>query len=171
LARHVGRYPAGLVPLAVAGCRPGRAADQDLPPRPQRRGAFIFSAGSPGNWHADVSGAGFHLAGQARLPDPRLAGHQDRPALACLQTCQAGGYDLEFPGPARERPGPARGPDLACHRPILRPPDAAGFDADILAIAGNPLDDLAAVRRLRAVYAGGRAVLPVPGSRAEVEVP
>jgi imidazolonepropionase-like amidohydrolase len=48
---------------------------------------------------------------------------------------------------------------------------APGFDADILAIAGNPLQDLAAVRRLRAVYAGGRAVLPALGSPAEVEVP
>jgi imidazolonepropionase-like amidohydrolase len=37
---------------------------------------------------------------------------------------------------------------------------AAGFDADILAVDGNPLDDPAAIRRLRAVYAGGRAVLP-----------
>jgi imidazolonepropionase-like amidohydrolase len=37
---------------------------------------------------------------------------------------------------------------------------APGFDADILAIDGNPLDDPAAIRRLRAVYAGGRAVVP-----------
>jgi imidazolonepropionase-like amidohydrolase len=42
---------------------------------------------------------------------------------------------------------------------------AAGFDADILAIDGNPLDGLAAIRRLRAVYSGGRAV-PVPASTA-----
>jgi imidazolonepropionase-like amidohydrolase len=48
---------------------------------------------------------------------------------------------------------------------------APGFDADILAIDGNPLDDLAAIRRLRAVYAGGRAVLPALGSQAGVEVP
>ena len=48
---------------------------------------------------------------------------------------------------------------------------ASGFDADILAIDGNPLADLAAIRRLRAVYARGRAVLPVLGSPAEVEVP
>lgn len=48
---------------------------------------------------------------------------------------------------------------------------APGFDADILAIDGNPLDDLAAIRRLRAVYAGGRAVLPALGSPAAVEVP
>jgi imidazolonepropionase-like amidohydrolase len=48
---------------------------------------------------------------------------------------------------------------------------APGFDADILAIDGNPLDDLAAVRRLRAVYAGGRAVLPALGSQAGVGVP
>jgi imidazolonepropionase-like amidohydrolase len=43
---------------------------------------------------------------------------------------------------------------------------AAGFDADTLAIDGNPLDDLAAVRRLRAVYAGGRAVLAPSASPA-----
>jgi len=48
---------------------------------------------------------------------------------------------------------------------------APGFDADILAIDGNPLDDLAALRRLRAVYADGRAVLPAAGRPAEVEVP
>jgi imidazolonepropionase-like amidohydrolase len=48
---------------------------------------------------------------------------------------------------------------------------AAGFDADILAVDGNPLADLAAIRRPRAVYAGGRAVLPGLGSQAEVEVP
>ena len=47
---------------------------------------------------------------------------------------------------------------------------APGFDADILAIEGSPLDDLAAIRRLRAVYAGGRAVLPALGSQAGVEV-
>jgi imidazolonepropionase-like amidohydrolase len=48
---------------------------------------------------------------------------------------------------------------------------APGFDADILAIDGNPLDDPAAVRRLRAVYVGGRAVLPAPSSQAGAEVP
>ena len=48
---------------------------------------------------------------------------------------------------------------------------APGFDADILAIAGNPLDDLAAIRRLRAVYAAGRDVLPALGSQVGVEVP
>ena len=47
---------------------------------------------------------------------------------------------------------------------------AVGFDADILAIGGNPLDDLAAIRRLRAVYAGGHAVLEALGSPAETEV-
>jgi imidazolonepropionase-like amidohydrolase len=36
---------------------------------------------------------------------------------------------------------------------------APGFDADILAVDGNPLHDLAAIRRLRAVYAGGRSIL------------
>jgi imidazolonepropionase-like amidohydrolase len=48
---------------------------------------------------------------------------------------------------------------------------APGFDADIIAIDGNPLEDLAAIRRLRAVYSGGRAVLPAAGSPAEVRVP
>jgi imidazolonepropionase-like amidohydrolase len=47
---------------------------------------------------------------------------------------------------------------------------APGFDADILAVDGDPLADLAAIRRLRAVYADGRAVLPAPGSRTEAEV-
>jgi imidazolonepropionase-like amidohydrolase len=47
---------------------------------------------------------------------------------------------------------------------------APGFDADILAINGNPLDDLAAIRRSRAVYAGGRDVLPAVASQPEVEV-
>jgi imidazolonepropionase-like amidohydrolase len=50
---------------------------------------------------------------------------------------------------------------------------APGFDADVLAIDGNPLDDLAAIRRLRAVYAGGQAVYPPPGgqARARTEAP
>ena len=43
---------------------------------------------------------------------------------------------------------------------------ALGFDADIIAVDGNPLDDPAAIRKLRAVYAGGRPVLPPPGSPA-----
>jgi imidazolonepropionase-like amidohydrolase len=47
---------------------------------------------------------------------------------------------------------------------------APGFDADIFAVDGDPLADLAAIRRLRAVYADGRAVLPAPGSRTEAEV-
>jgi imidazolonepropionase-like amidohydrolase len=47
---------------------------------------------------------------------------------------------------------------------------APGFDADILAIDGNPLDDLAAIRRPRAVYAGGRAIQLPPGSQAGTEV-
>lgn len=46
---------------------------------------------------------------------------------------------------------------------------APGFDADILAVDGNPLADLAAIRRLHAVYAGGRAVLPAAGSLASSE--
>jgi imidazolonepropionase-like amidohydrolase len=48
---------------------------------------------------------------------------------------------------------------------------APGFDADILAIDGNPLADPAAIRRLRAVYAGGQAVLPALGGQAEAEAP
>jgi len=36
---------------------------------------------------------------------------------------------------------------------------AAGFDADILAVDGNPLEDLTAIRKLRAVYRAGRPVL------------
>src|SRR6266851_522231 len=48
---------------------------------------------------------------------------------------------------------------------------AAGFDADILAIDGNPLQDLAAIRRLRAVYAAGRPVIPAPGCPAGIDVP
>jgi imidazolonepropionase-like amidohydrolase len=48
---------------------------------------------------------------------------------------------------------------------------APGFDADILAIDGNPLDDLTAIRRPRAVYSGGRAILPALGGQAEVRVP
>jgi imidazolonepropionase-like amidohydrolase len=47
---------------------------------------------------------------------------------------------------------------------------APGFDADILAIDGNPLEDLAAIRRLRALYAGGRAIQLPPGSQAGTEV-
>ena len=44
-------------------------------------------------------------------------------------------------------------------------------DADILAIDGNPLADPAAIRRLRAVYARGQAVLPALGGQAEPGVP
>jgi imidazolonepropionase-like amidohydrolase len=35
---------------------------------------------------------------------------------------------------------------------------APGFDADILAVDGDPVADLAALHRIRAVYAGGSAV-------------
>lgn len=49
---------------------------------------------------------------------------------------------------------------------------APGYDADILAIDGNPLEDLAAIRRLRAVYLGGRAIHPgAPGRQARTAVP
>jgi imidazolonepropionase-like amidohydrolase len=43
---------------------------------------------------------------------------------------------------------------------------AAGFDADILAVDGNPLEDVAAIRSLRAVYVGGEPILPAPGGPA-----
>jgi imidazolonepropionase-like amidohydrolase len=48
---------------------------------------------------------------------------------------------------------------------------APGFDADILAVDGNPLADPGAIRRLRAVYAGGQAVRPALGGQAEPGVP
>jgi len=47
---------------------------------------------------------------------------------------------------------------------------AVGFDADILAIDGNPLQDLAAICRLHAIYAGGRAIHSALGGRARIEV-
>jgi imidazolonepropionase-like amidohydrolase len=47
---------------------------------------------------------------------------------------------------------------------------AAGFDADILAIDGNPLEDLGAIRKLRAVYIGGLPVSPAPDPPAGVAV-
>jgi len=43
---------------------------------------------------------------------------------------------------------------------------APGFDADILAIDGNPLEDIAAIRNLRAVYIGGQPIPPAPDSPA-----
>ena len=46
---------------------------------------------------------------------------------------------------------------------------AKGFDGDILAIDGNPLQDLAAIRQLRAVYISGRPVTLSPGSAATCE--
>jgi imidazolonepropionase-like amidohydrolase len=46
---------------------------------------------------------------------------------------------------------------------------AAGFDADILAVDGNPLQDLAAIRRLRAIYARGVPVIPAPDFQASAE--
>jgi len=46
---------------------------------------------------------------------------------------------------------------------------AAGFDADILAIDGNPLQDPGAIRRPYAVYVGGRVALPPPGNRTSSE--
>ena len=67
-----------------------------------------------------------------------------------------------------------------CLRPVrwftgvpspLKNPQDVGKAMSILVIGGNPLDDLAAIRRLRAVYAAGRDVLPALGSRVGVEVP
>ena len=46
---------------------------------------------------------------------------------------------------------------------------ATGFDADVLAVDGNPLEDLTAIRKLRAVCIGGRLILPAPGSPASSE--
>ena len=40
---------------------------------------------------------------------------------------------------------------------------APGFDADILAIDGNPLEDPAAIRNLHAIYVGGQPIFPAPG--------
>jgi imidazolonepropionase-like amidohydrolase len=37
---------------------------------------------------------------------------------------------------------------------------APGYDADVLALDGNPLDDLTAMHRIRAVYCRGTLVLP-----------
>jgi imidazolonepropionase-like amidohydrolase len=47
---------------------------------------------------------------------------------------------------------------------------AVGFDADILAIEGNPLEDLTAIRRLRAVYAGGLRAFAVSDLPAAAQV-
>jgi imidazolonepropionase-like amidohydrolase len=42
---------------------------------------------------------------------------------------------------------------------------AAGFDADLLAVAGDPLTDPTAIHRIRAVYREGAAVTrPTPGT-------
>ena len=48
---------------------------------------------------------------------------------------------------------------------------APGFDADLIAVDGNPLDDPTVIRRLRAVYAGGQAVRSPLGSQPRIEVP
>jgi imidazolonepropionase-like amidohydrolase len=48
---------------------------------------------------------------------------------------------------------------------------APGFDADIIAVDGNPLADPSVIRNLRAVYARGRAARPPLGSQARIEMP
>jgi imidazolonepropionase-like amidohydrolase len=45
----------------------------------------------------------------------------------------------------------------------------AGFDADILAIDGNPLEDVAAIRKVRAIYARDRPVITPPGHPGSVD--
>jgi imidazolonepropionase-like amidohydrolase len=43
---------------------------------------------------------------------------------------------------------------------------APGFDADIIALDGNPLEDITAVRRVVFVMKGGRIYMSIPASRA-----
>jgi imidazolonepropionase-like amidohydrolase len=69
-------------------------------------------------------------------------------------------------GPAEILQAMTSGTAQACGLGHRKGRIAAGFDADILAIDGNPLQDLAAIRQLRAVYLGGRPILPAPGSLA-----
>jgi imidazolonepropionase-like amidohydrolase len=69
-------------------------------------------------------------------------------------------------GPAEILQAMTSGTAQACGLGNRKGRIAAGFDADILAIDGNPLADLAAIRQLRAVYLGGRPILPAPGSLA-----
>jgi imidazolonepropionase-like amidohydrolase len=72
-------------------------------------------------------------------------------------------------GPAEILQAMTSGTAQACGLGHRKGRIAAGFDADILAIDGNPLADLAAIRQLRAVYLGGRPILPAPGSPATRE--
>jgi imidazolonepropionase-like amidohydrolase len=72
-------------------------------------------------------------------------------------------------GPAEILPAMTSGAARACGLGHRKGRIAAGFDADILAIDGSPLADLAAIRKLRAVYLGGRPILPAPASPASSE--
>ena len=40
---------------------------------------------------------------------------------------------------------------------------AAGYDADILAVEGDPLADITALRNVRAVYRLGKLISPIGG--------
>jgi imidazolonepropionase-like amidohydrolase len=72
-------------------------------------------------------------------------------------------------GPAEILQAMTSGAAQACGLGHRKGRIAAGFDADVLAIDGNPLRDLAAIRQLRAVYISGRPVIPGPGSPATCE--
>jgi imidazolonepropionase-like amidohydrolase len=72
-------------------------------------------------------------------------------------------------GPAEILPAMTSRAAQACGLGHRKGRIAAGFDADILAIDGNPLQDPAAIRQLRAVYLAGRPVLPAPGSPTNEE--
>jgi imidazolonepropionase-like amidohydrolase len=48
---------------------------------------------------------------------------------------------------------------------------APGFDADILAVDGDPIADPEALHRIRAVYAGGTVVPAGPSAKAELAIP
>jgi imidazolonepropionase-like amidohydrolase len=67
-------------------------------------------------------------------------------------------------GPAEILQAMTSGAAQACGLGHRKGRIAAGFDADILAVDGSPLADLAALRKLRAVYLGGRPILPAPTS-------
>src|SRR5262249_26038480 len=74
-------------------------------------------------------------------------------------------------GPAEILQAMTSGAAQACGLGHRKGRIAVGFDADILAIDGNPLQDPAAIRQVRAVYISGRPVTPGPGSPATCEDP